>query len=94
MSSAKLVSASLTPANALAKLALSDIYDALSAGHQDTPPIDSVVSRMEIKPTQEYDHDVCQLQRELERRLLRGDGFTSDSLTEPFTDAEAATEMR
>ncbi|KAB5515675.1 hypothetical protein GE09DRAFT_1231204 [Coniochaeta sp. 2T2.1] len=52
------------------------------------------VCRMQVKPTQVYDGDVHQLQRELLRRLQHGDGFTSDSLTEPFSDGEVAASIR
>jgi hypothetical protein len=60
------VYATLTPANTLAKLALSDTYDALTARRQNAMRNDDTVHRMQVKSTQAYDDDVCQLQRELE----------------------------
>ncbi|KFY92196.1 hypothetical protein V500_04257 [Pseudogymnoascus sp. VKM F-4518 (FW-2643)] len=81
----------LTPANTLAKLAFSDIYDVLTAGRQYGRDNDApAVHRMDVGLLQEYDADVTLLQREIERRLEEGDGYTSQSLTEPNSESEAA----
>ncbi|KAK3337154.1 hypothetical protein B0T19DRAFT_62665 [Cercophora scortea] len=81
----------LTPANTLAKLAFSDTYDFLTAGRQYAVDGDApAVHRMQVGLLQEYDADVRQLQREIERRVEEGDGYTSDSLTEPASDGDAA----
>ena len=88
--------ATLTPANALTRLALSDAYDALTAGRQKNPRDGSPLCRMQVDPTQVCDEGVHQLQRELGRRLRYegySDGFTSDSLTEP-SEGEAAASIR
>jgi hypothetical protein len=81
-----LVYATLTPANSLARLALSDTYDTLMARGQDAQDKDNVVHRMQVQPTREYDADVYRLQREVQRRLHKGDGFSSDSLSDAEGD--------
>jgi hypothetical protein len=89
--------ATLTPANVLAKLAFSDVFDALMAGRQNAQG-DGVpaVRRMAVESQQKYHPDVLRLRRETERRLEQqaqySEGHTSESLTEPDTDTEE--EMR
>ncbi|KAI7911190.1 hypothetical protein M0657_011062 [Pyricularia oryzae] len=80
--------ATLTPINALARLALSETYDVLTAGQQNSLR-EGPLCRMKVEPQQRYNKDVSQLRRELQRRSDKGDGFTSDSLTEP----ESANEI-
>lgn len=87
-----LVFATLKPANVLAKLAFSNVIDAL--GHQTVgiadPPADP---RMAVDAQQVYDAEVRQLQREVERRREQTEeGYTSESLTDN-TDAEDSLGM-
>ncbi len=87
--------ATLTPANAIARLALSDAYTALTAGRQSeySPALD----RMSIEPQQIYDRDVLRFRLEADRQAASRDATSSDadnsgSLTEPDTETE--TELR
>jgi hypothetical protein len=84
----ELVYATLTPTNTLAKLALSDTYDTLTARRQDAQDESDAIHRIQVHPTRGYNADVCRLQREIQRRLQKGDGFSSDSLSD--TESEAA----
>jgi hypothetical protein len=89
--------ATLTPANVLAKLAFSDVFDALMAGRQNAQADGiPVVHRMAVEPHQEYHPDVPRLRRETERRLEQQahEGSTSESLTEPDTDTDTEEEIR
>ncbi|KAL8313033.1 hypothetical protein RB593_007307 [Gaeumannomyces tritici] len=86
------VFATLTPANTLARLAFSDTCDALTAGRQAS--CQGPLGRMQVEPAQVLDKAVAQLKRELQRRLSQSDGYTSDSLTDPFSEDEAAATVR
>ena len=78
--------ATLTPANALARLAFSDQYDTTLDGQTTTQY--HHLRRMRLqKPQQEYDPEVLQFNREVERQGSP-DEFTDLSLTEPNTDTE------
>jgi hypothetical protein len=79
--------ASLRPANALAKLAFSDVYDILTSQHNQTDAQD-VLRRMHVEPKQTHDDEIVRLRREMERTKHDTDGEASDSLTEPDTDTE------
>lgn len=91
-----LVFATLTPVNVLAKLAFSDVFDALTAGRQDAEQDDDhgplAVRHMWVGPQQEYHADVLRLRLAIERRQelqARYGDSSDDSLTEPNTDTEA-----
>lgn len=80
--------ASLTPVNALAKMAFSDVFEATGLSGQKTqndgnggPP------RMVVQDEQRYDADVARFRMEEERGRE-----TSERLTEPDTDAEASSD--
>ncbi|KAL9014351.1 MAG: hypothetical protein Q9173_001000 [Seirophora scorigena] len=85
----------LTPANVLAKLAFSELYDSLTADRQNSPADGvSALHRMAVVPQQIVDSDVLRLRFEEERRACSpsayaSDAETSESLTEPNTDTES-----
>ena len=80
-----LLFATLTPANVLAKLAFSDVFDAVTRGRQK-PSTDAAVHRMSVASEQEYHADVLRFRLEMERKLNEGD--ISESPTEPGTETE------
>lgn len=82
--------ASLTPANALAKLAFSEVFDTLTLRRQaeETNDISTALDRMLVKPQQRSDSEIVHLLREAER-MCDNDAEASESLTEPDTDTEA-----
>lgn len=51
--------------NALAKLAFSDVYDALTSRRQNNQT-DSALCRMHVEPEQTYDKEIVSLRREME----------------------------
>jgi len=61
--------ASLTPANALARLAFSDVYDALTAQchSNQADAAQASLQRMLVKPEQIHDDEIVRLRREMER---------------------------
>ena len=66
------------------------MYDTLTAGRQHARGNDApAVHRMDVGQLQKCDPNVAQFQREIERRLEEGDGYTSQSLTEPNSESEA-----
>ena len=83
--------ASLTPANALARLAFSDVYGVLTSGRQNNQP-DDALRRMAVEPQQTFDGEILRLRFETKKRASRNayatDGESSESLTEPDTDTE------
>ncbi|KAL8941860.1 MAG: hypothetical protein Q9216_002004 [Gyalolechia sp. 2 TL-2023] len=87
--------ASLVPANVLAKLAFSELYDSLTAGRQNSQADGvSALHRMAVEPQQIVDSDVLRLRFEAERLVSSqnadaSDAETSESLTEPTTDTES-----
>ena len=59
--------ATLKPANILAKIAFSDVYDTLTSSGQNAGAA-TALRRMKIKsPLQKYDKDVLLFKRELDR---------------------------
>ncbi|KAN0076119.1 hypothetical protein V8E54_006261 [Elaphomyces granulatus] len=85
--------ATLTPANDLAKLAFSDIYDTSNAGRQNgTADGNSALRHITVAPEQVYNADVLRLRLETDRQVSKqaynSDGETSESLTEPDSDTE------
>ncbi|KAI1420108.1 kinase-like domain-containing protein [Xylaria sp. FL1777] len=82
--------ASLTPANALARLAFSDVYDVLMSRRQNNQAEDAqaALRRMHVEPEQICDDEIVRLRREKERTKYDTDGEASESLTEPDTDTE------
>ena len=84
------VFASLTPANALARLAFSDVYDALTARCQNNQAdaVQAGLRHMFVKPEQIHDDEIIRLRREMERPKQDTDGEASETLTEPDTDTE------
>ena len=81
--------ASLTPANALARLAFSDVYDALTSRRQNNQAdgAQAALRRMLVEPEQTCDDEIVRLRREIERKY-NTDGEASETLTEPDTDTE------
>jgi hypothetical protein len=81
--------ASLTPADALTKLAFSDAYDALRSRRQNTQTSDNqaAINRMRVEPEQQCDGDIVLLRR-ARQRSRDNDRAVSESLTEPDTDTE------
>lgn len=88
--------ASLAPANALARLAFSDLYDTLTSGRQNNQADNAqfALGRMAVEPQQTFDGEILRLRFETEKSVARkayaNDSETSDSLTEPDTDTEQA----
>lgn len=86
--------ATLTPENALARLAFSDLYDSLTAGRQnaqeDGP---QVLRRIAVQPQQTVDSEVLQLRLEADRSVSQNaylsDAETSESYPKPDLDTEA-----
>ncbi|KAF2812792.1 kinase-like protein [Mytilinidion resinicola] len=79
--------ASLTPANALARLAFSDVYDALTSRRQ-ADGAQAALRRMLVEPEQTCDDEIVRFRREMERTKHDTDGEASETLTEPDTDTE------
>jgi hypothetical protein len=83
---------SLTPANALARLAFSDVYDALTSrcqnNHNQTDGIQAALGRMRVESEQTCDDEIVRLRREMGRTKDDTDGEASETLTEPDTDTE------
>jgi hypothetical protein len=85
------VFALLTPANALAKLAFSEVHDALIAGGQKSQTDGAQAAcrrRMRVEPEQRRNDEVIRLRRELERPQYDSNGEASETLTEPDTDTD------
>ncbi|KAI0098545.1 kinase-like domain-containing protein [Nemania sp. FL0031] len=84
--------ATLTPSNALAKLAFSEVYQSLLSRPQVEPGqnAQAALCRMAVDADQVFDKDILRLRLETERRLARNsrDGESSESGTEPSTDTE------
>lgn len=87
--------ASLTPANALARLAFSDVYDVLTSGGQKHEADDAVhfaLRRMAVEPERTFDGEIRRLRLQREKKVSRNpnadEGETSESLTESDTDIE------
>ena len=85
--------ATLRPANALARLAFSDLYETLTIKRQNTqedaPP---AFHRMAVDTLQTFDREVLRLRLETGRRVSQNayasDAETSESLPEPDSDTE------
>ena len=81
--------ASLTPENALARLAFSNLYDSLTTGRQNAQEDDALIlRRMVVQPQQNFDSEVLRSRLEKEKRPNLSDVETSESLPEPDTDDE------
>ena len=85
--------ATLMPANALARLAFSDLHDALTAERQNAQADGApALNRMTVELQQAFDGDVLHLRLETERKVSQNaylsDVETSDSLPEPDSDIE------
>jgi len=82
--------ASLTPANALVRLAFSDVYDTLTSRRQNNQAdgTQAALGRMLVEPEQTCDDEIVRLRREMERTKYDADGEASETLTEPDTDTE------
>lgn len=84
--------ATLTPANDLAKLAFSDLYETLIAGRQNGQENAILSLRcMVVEPKQVYKNEMLRLRLETDRRATKeynGDGDTTDSLPELDSDTE------
>jgi hypothetical protein len=79
--------ATLTPVNALARMAFSDVFDAMVLGRQRSEAGGNHSQlRMDVQHEQRYDADVARFRMDDERGRE-----TSESLTEPDTDAEASS---
>lgn len=81
----------LTPANALAKLAFSEVHDALTAGGQNSQTDGTQAAcrrRMRVESEQIRDDEIVRLRREMERPQYDTDGAASETLTEPDTDTD------
>lgn len=81
----------LTPANALAKLAFSEVHDALTAGGQNNQTDGDQAARrrrMCVEPEQRRDDEIVRLRREMERPKYDTDGEASETLTEPDSDTD------
>lgn len=81
------VFATLTPANELAKVAFSEVFNAITRERQGAST-NAAAYRMSVAAEQEDDADVLRFQREMERRFSERDTSESESLTEPNTDTE------
>lgn len=81
---------SLTPANALARLAFSEVYDTLTSRRQSDLAADTqaALGRMLVEPDQICDDEIVRLRREMGRTKYDTDGEASETLTEPDTDTE------
>jgi hypothetical protein len=79
--------ASLTPTNALTRLAFSDVYDALTSRRQNNQEdgAQSALRRMLVEPEQTCDDEIVRLRREMERTKYDTDDEVSAALTEPDT---------
>lgn len=84
------VFATLTPANALARLAFHDVCESLKFRGQTDQAEGSqaALHRMHVKPEQKCDDEIVQLRREMRRIKYDTDGEASETLTEPDTDNE------
>lgn len=82
--------ASLTPANALSRLAFSQVYDALTSRRQNsqTDGAQAALRHMLVEPKQTCDDEIVRLRREMERIKDDTDGEASETLTEPDSDTE------
>ncbi|KAK3385780.1 kinase-like domain-containing protein [Podospora didyma] len=81
--------ASLIPANALARLAFSDVYDVLTRRQSNqADDAQAALGRMFVEPEQTCDDEIVRLRREMERTKYDTDGEASETLTEPDTDTE------
>ncbi|KAK2731287.1 hypothetical protein FQN57_003533 [Myotisia sp. PD_48] len=82
--------ASLTPANALAKLAFSDVYNDFLSRRQSSQPdfAQATLDRMQVEPEQVCDKEIIRLQCEIQRSKYDTDAEASDTLTELDTDTE------
>ncbi|PQE15615.1 ste kinase protein [Rutstroemia sp. NJR-2017a BBW] len=81
----------LTPANALAKLAFSEVHDALIAGGQKSQTDGAQAAcrrRMRVEPEQRRNEEVIRLRREMERTQYDSNGEASETITEPDTDTD------
>jgi hypothetical protein len=81
----------LIPANALARLAFSEVHDALTAGGQksQTDGAQAACRRcMRVEPEQRRDDEIVRLRREMERPQYDSNGEASETLTEPDTDTD------
>lgn len=81
---------SLTPVNALARLAFSEVYDTLTSRRQSDLAADTqaALGRMLVEPDQICDDEIVRLRREMGRTKYDTDGEASETLTEPDTDTE------
>jgi hypothetical protein len=75
--------ASLRPANALARLAFSDVYNTLGSQRQNDQA-DAVLDRMIVEPEQTRDNEIVRLRLEMDH----GETSDSDNVTEPSSDTE------
>lgn len=83
--------ATLTPANALAKIAFNDVYSTIDGvGQGDSTDNIFAAHNMSIKPKQEYHQDVLRLRLEVQNEL---DG-RSDSQSQPELDPDTENRMR
>ncbi|KAG6034679.1 hypothetical protein E4U41_006464 [Claviceps citrina] len=82
--------ATLTPSNALTRLAFSDVYEVLLSRRQSNQDdgTKTVLGRMVVEPRQICDHEIVRLRREMDRTKYENDDEASDTLTEPDTDVE------
>lgn len=86
--------APLRPADALAGLAFSDVYDTLTYRRQNNQldGTQDALRRMVVEPEQTCDGEIVRLRRKTEKRSPRKpydtDGEASESVTEPDTDTE------
>ncbi|KAM3065428.1 hypothetical protein ACMFMG_011451 [Clarireedia jacksonii] len=81
----------LIPANALARLAFSEVHDALTAGGQKSQADGAQAAcrrRMRVEPEQRRDDEIVRLRREMERPQYDSNGEASETLTEPDTDTD------
>lgn len=81
---------SLTPANALARLAFSEVYDTLTSRRQSdlAAGTQAALGRMRSEPEQICDDEIVRLRREMGHTKYDTDGEASETLTEPDTDTE------
>jgi hypothetical protein len=82
--------ASFTPANALARLAFSNVYGDLTSRRQNNQAdgAQAALCHMLVEPKQTYDTEIVRLRREIERTQYDTDGEASETITEPDTDTE------
>lgn len=97
--------ASLTPANSLARLAFSDVYDVLMSNGQKSPAdgapaaLHDALNRMAVEPERIFDSEIlrlrCKKEKEGSRKPNANDGDTSDSFTtsESFTESDTDIEQ-